>query len=415
MEPEIPMKKTNPIIPGAGVCDPHVHIFNNRAYLYASHDASPANTDWIMHDWQVWSSANLVDWHLDTTVRPEDTYVGPWDKCWALDAAERHGHYYLYFSKANIETGVLMADSPAGPWSDPLGKPLLPEMFTPTRSYDPTVFTDDDAARTPYIIYGNHVGHGYFIARLGDDMISLAEEPTRILIDDGWARTDKSFLHKHNGLYYLSWDSNYAISDDIRGPYRHVGTIGVSHDHGSFFEWNGQWFNAFTIFDPTYYYRSTGLCYIHYRANGEMVADQLIAEFGVGHYDAAWNKIEAEWFMAARHVEKRENQGLGFDAVATSDGACLRFPKVRNLKPTAGICFYAACNNPAGCVVEIRSGGPDGPLLGRCEIPSTFGHGILAYNTFTCRLAGVPDTLDLWLRVKGSGTELLRLDWFKFF
>lgn len=30
----------NPVIPGLGVCDPHIHIFENRAYLYASHDAA---------------------------------------------------------------------------------------------------------------------------------------------------------------------------------------------------------------------------------------------------------------------------------------------------------------------------------------------------------------------------------------
>jgi hypothetical protein len=405
----------NPILPHKGVCDPHVHVFDGRAYLYASHDRSPANQDWLMDDWQVWSSADLVNWRLDTTVRPEDSYVGRWDKCWATDAAERNGSYYFYFSIANLETGVLVGDHPAGPFQDVLGKPLLPKGLTPTRSYDPTVFVDDDDSRTPYIIFGNHVGKGYFIARLNEDMISLAGEPTRIQIDAGCARTDKSFLHKHNGLYYLSWDSNYAISNNVLGPYRYVGTIGVSHDHGSFFEWNSQSFHAFTIFDPTYYYRSTGLCYIHYRANGEMVADQLIVEYGVGHYDARWHKIEAEWFMAAAQIEKCENPSHGFDAVAIGDGAYLHFPNVDHLTPDSRLCFYAACQNPTGCVVEVRAGGLTGPLLGQCEIPCTFGHGVLAYSTFTCGLSSLPQSLDLWLVFKGSGAELLRLDWFKFY
>jgi len=34
----------NPIIPDQGVCDPHIHIFNNKAYLFASHDFAPTNT-----------------------------------------------------------------------------------------------------------------------------------------------------------------------------------------------------------------------------------------------------------------------------------------------------------------------------------------------------------------------------------
>ena len=406
---------SNPIIPGQGVCDPHIHIFNNRAYLYASHDRSPDNTDWLMDDWQIWSSADLVNWRLDATVRPEDIYVGPWEKCWATDAAQRNGKFYFYFSKANLETGVLVSGHPAGPWTDPLGKPLLPKGLTPTRSYDPTVFTDDDAARTPYIIFGNHFGNGYFIARLSEDMISLAETPVNIRIDDGYARTDKSFLHKRNGRYYLSWDSNYAVAENIYGPYRYVGNIGASSDHGSFFEWNGQWFNAFTIFDPSGYFRATGLCYIHYRKSGEMVADQIIAEHGVGHYDASWNKIEAEWFMAAERVEKRENPSRGFDVVVVGDGGYLNFPNVRNLKHNTSLCLYAASHNPSGCVVEIRESSAAGTLLGRCEIPCTFGHGVLAYNTFTCQLANITGTMDLCLVFKGVGTELLLLDWFKFF
>jgi hypothetical protein len=30
----------NPILQGRGVCDPHIRIFNDTAYLYATHDQS---------------------------------------------------------------------------------------------------------------------------------------------------------------------------------------------------------------------------------------------------------------------------------------------------------------------------------------------------------------------------------------
>lgn len=403
----------NPILPGLGVCDPHIHIFNERAYLYASHDFSPDNQDWIMHDWQIWSSANLVDWTLERTVRPEETYVGPWTKCWATDAAERNGRFYFYFSKANLETGVLVGENPGGPFVDVLRGPLLPEKLTPTRSYDPTPFVDDDG--TPYIIFGNHKGKGYFISRLNEDMVSLAEAPVNIRIDDGYARTDKSFLHKHNGLYYLSWDSNYAVSKNIYGPYRYVGNIGASHDHGSFFEWKGQCFNAFTIFDPTYYFRATGICYIHYRDNGEMVADQIIVYNGVGQYDADWIRIEAEWFMATEGTQKRENESHGFDVVPMSDGSHLCYPKVRNLRGKTGICFYASNLNPRGGIIEVREGTPEGRLMATCEIPCTFSHDVCAYRTFTCRLDNSADRADLCLVFKGCGEGMLRLDWWKLY
>ncbi len=31
------------IIPNQGACDPHVHIFNGKAYMFSTHDRGPAN------------------------------------------------------------------------------------------------------------------------------------------------------------------------------------------------------------------------------------------------------------------------------------------------------------------------------------------------------------------------------------
>ena len=82
--------KKNPIISKQGVCDPHVHIFNDRAYLYASHDA-PGEHMFDMYDWEIWSSADLVTWEKESAVRPEDTSMGASYECWAVDAAEKNG------------------------------------------------------------------------------------------------------------------------------------------------------------------------------------------------------------------------------------------------------------------------------------------------------------------------------------
>ncbi len=38
----------NPVIPNKGVNDPHIHIFEGRAYLYATHDRSMENTRFAM-------------------------------------------------------------------------------------------------------------------------------------------------------------------------------------------------------------------------------------------------------------------------------------------------------------------------------------------------------------------------------
>ena len=320
----------NPIISKMGVCDPHVHIFKDRAYLYASHDAPAGSHMFDMYDWHIWSSPDLVTWTHESTVRPEDFCMGASDQCWAVDAAEKNGRYYLYVSNGTKETYVLSSGDPGKGFAECLGRPLLPEGLTPTRSYDPAVFTDDDGES--YILFGTPIwagGDSYYIARLGEDMVSLAETPRKIILDD--PADDKPFLHKHNGIYYLSWASYYATADNPYGPYTTRGNLGMSQDHGSFFQWHGQWFKAFTVDETAEKMRrATGLCYIHFRKDGSMQADQLIREYGVGQYDGTWSRIDAAWYTRGERVTKRENIFGGFDVVMEK-GSCVEFPNIHRV------------------------------------------------------------------------------------
>lgn len=408
----------NPILPNTGVCDPHIHIFNDRAYLYATHDGDRDDPDFVMYDWQIWSSPDLVEWTLERTVRPEETYIGPSRSCWATDAAERNGKYYFYFSNCIHDTGVMVGEAPAGPFVDALGTPLLPRGLTPTRSYDPAVFIDDDAARTPYIIFGVPDwagGDGYYLARLNEDMISLAEPPRKVLVNH--VGDDKPSIHKYQGTYYLSWASFYAVADSVYGPYTYVGNTGTAHDHGSFFTWNNQGFHAFVMFDPTMTFRSTGITYVHYRADGRMVEDQLIAEFGVGQYDARWNQLQAQWYMASHHMVKRENARADFEVCAHGDGAYVSYPNVHHLPANARLCLFGACANPTGCTIEVREDAPDGTLLGAYQAGYNGGYDAAdwrGYTTMFVDLQNEAGTQNLYLVFCGEGEELYRLDWFRF-
>ena len=326
--------KKNPIITKRGVCDPHVHIFGDRAYLYASHDCDDGTESGDydhMDDWEIWSSADLVTWRRESVVSPADTPIGKSHYCWAVDAAEKDGRYFLYVSNHVWETWVLVSDQPGKGFVPARPDPILPKALTRTRSYDPAVFTDDDGKS--YIVFGTPVwagGDSYYIARLSDDLCSLAEPPKKLEVND--LADDKPFLHKHDGFYYLTWASFYATADDVCGPYTLRGNIGLTYDHGSFFEWNGQQFMAFTVNEsrgqPR---RATGLAYIHYRENGEIVSDSLIREYGVGQYRADWNQIDASWYMRGARVQKKENVFGRFDAVV-QDGGWIEFPFVRGME-----------------------------------------------------------------------------------
>lgn len=407
------MKKKNPIIGGCGVCDPHIHIFEEKAYLFASHDRAKDNNTWLMDDWQIWSSENLTSWQYESTVRPEEMYIGACDRCWAVDAAEKGGKYYYYFSNGNKEVGVAAAEHPYGPYRDMLGGPLLDENLTESRQYDPTVFVDPDDAKA-YLIWGCTQGNGYYIAQLQENMISLAEKPRSILIDGKPARDDKSFLHKKNGIYYLSWGSFYAMSDCIYGPYRYGGSLGISEDHGSFFSWNGQDFCAFTIFDPSNYFRATGLCYIHYKDDGTMMADQMIAEYGVGQYDSNWNKIRPEWFMSGKNVRKVESFWGGFDIAGITEESELYYPNIYGTGDKKKIHFLVA-SKAENARIEMW----DDKLkkkIGECPIKNTGGYENCGYQVFSCALNILigEEKINLRLRFRDCGRDLIRIHWFRF-
>lgn len=280
----------NPILPGKGVCDPHVRVYGDRAYLYAGHDQKPGNSRHVMEDWWIWSSADLVDWRHEGTILPEQTYHGrPDTACWAGDAIARNGRHYFYFSRGPREIGVLEGDSPVGPWHDPLGHPLIPDGSVPTEARDPGLFIDDDGEA--YIVFGTW---DFFLARLNPDMISLAETPRRLEIRNpegpyGKGKTDdKPHLHKRDGIYYLSWGCYYGMSESLHGPYACRGSLileesvdpelryghcGITFDrHASFFEWRGQWYLICNEMGRTQdlYFRDSSLAYVHYRANGEI-------------------------------------------------------------------------------------------------------------------------------------------------
>lgn len=377
----------NPIVPNKGLNDPHIHIFKDTAYVYASHDKSIANNEFIMEDWWVWSSPDLVNWTQAGTLKPEDTYIGKdFSSCWATDVAFKNNKYYWYFSEGNEQTGVAVSDTPVGPWKDALGKPLLQSDLTPTHEYDMAIFQENGQH---YILFGVW---DYYIAKLNDDMISLAEKPRKIQINnprgpynnDGsntqMPTDDKPFLHQYNGKYYLSWGCFYAMSDNLYGPYNYVDTIIKEESfedgyasptwpngflqgrHGSFFEWHNQWYYSYCDISQTgnRYFRDTFISYIHYKENGEM-ATIRVDGIGVGQYDANNGPIEAEDYFDSKGIQKVENTLGGFSIKALEKNAYVVFPNIQNLNKKSKIEFQILSGYNSE--IEVRDGSPKGELL----------------------------------------------------
>ena len=410
------------ILPNSGICDPHMHVYNGKVYLFATHDRSPGNENFRMDDWKVYSTDDLINWIPEYTLRPEDTFLGQCEECYATDSAERNGKYYLYFSQGQTCTGVAVADRPEGPYKDALGRPLLPAGLADTPSYDPAVFIDDDEARTPYILWGfTCFDKQYHIARLNEDMISLAEEPRPIVHGPWWS--DAAWLWKRNGVYYLlthrAW---YSTSDNVYGPYTYRGKF--CHDcnnvdHPCVFDFHNQTYFAYGVpanygegeTDP--FFRATKIIYAHYKDNGDIVIDEFIQDVGVGQYDAAWPAIKGEWYFAASDgVYKKEN-GDGFEMRGIRDKSYLYYQNIHGLRQDTTLYIRGACEQTP-CRIEVREGSPDGALLGSCEVQPELAiqHG--GTREFAIPLTNTHGTHSLCFVFSGEGEDLFIFDDFRF-
>ena len=148
-------RRGNPLLP-EGVADnrfpdPHIKIFTNpdtgreNMYVYVGHDEGKDR--FIMRDWYVMFSEDLVHWQCRKTLSRKDTYL-PDDSvdCWACDVVQSpwDGRYYLYYSNGGESTGVAVSDRPEGPFSDARGKtPILPKGII-------VYIQDRDGVRTDY-------------------------------------------------------------------------------------------------------------------------------------------------------------------------------------------------------------------------------------------------------------------------
>ncbi|MDE5551535.1 MAG: family 43 glycosylhydrolase, partial [Bacteroidaceae bacterium] len=144
----------NPVIRNQFTADPTARVFNNKVYLYPSHDIHepvPApegmRKDWFcMADYHVFSSENLTDWtdHGIIITQNKVPWVQPDSySMWAPDCVYKDGKYYFYFPSApkgghGFAIGMATADHPEGPFT------CEPEPIKGVSGIDPCVLVDDD-------------------------------------------------------------------------------------------------------------------------------------------------------------------------------------------------------------------------------------------------------------------------------
>ena len=376
----------NPVVRDQFTADPTARVFNNKVYLFCSHDIIPPTSqsataslgqrnnvrqDWFcMADYHVFSSENLTDWQDHGVIISQEQV--PWGNpqgyaMWAPDCVFKkpavgapNGKYYFYLPNApkggrGFVIGVATADRPEGPYK------LEPEPIKGVSGIDPGILLDDDGSA--YIYWG---GMGIRGAKLKDDMTELdgelqevkmprregmPEMPPMMVggeemkgLPDGFK--EGPFAFKRNGWYYLTfpWVRGetgegknptetlaYAMSKNPLGPWDFKGIIMAEHpngcwtNHHSLVEYKGQWY----LFYHTNFFspkddkrRSVCIEKVFFNADGT-IREVKETMRGVGT-NLATERIEIDRFSEASVGVSTEN----IDTLPASfRGACVNLPQ----------------------------------------------------------------------------------------
>ena len=228
----------NPIITKMFTADPAVLVYNDTVFLYVSHDEAEVGVnDYIMHEWEVFSSTDMVNWTDRGTCLYSKDFSWVLKHAYAPHCVYHDGKFYMYapmehkkdsLSDGGFAIGVAVSDSPTGPFKDAIGKALITNEMTTDKKHtwddiDPVVFIDDDGQA--YLYWGN-LSCKY--VKLKSNMIELDGPITLVTLPN---YTEGPWLYKRNGLYYLAYAAlfpeclDYATSNSPTGPWTYRGRI----------------------------------------------------------------------------------------------------------------------------------------------------------------------------------------------
>ena len=229
------IKAGNPVFEG-WYADPEGIVFNKKYWIFPTYSAP--------YDKQVFldafSSPDLINWTKHPRV--VDTSSIKWAKraLWAPSVIEKEGKYYLFFGANDIQSdnevggiGVAVANDPAGPFKDHLGKPLIDKFHNGAQPIDQFAFKDGNGQY--YLIYGGwrHCN----IAKLNKDFTGFIpfEDGTTFKEITPKGYVEGPFMFKKDGKYYFMWSEGgwtgpdysvaYAIADSPFGPFQRIGKI----------------------------------------------------------------------------------------------------------------------------------------------------------------------------------------------
>lgn len=416
-----------PIIQTKYTADPAPMVYNDTVFLYTTHDEDDAE-GFKMQDWLLYTSTDMVNWTDHGVVASLKSF--DWVKrdngAWAEQVVERNGKFYMYCPIHGNGIGVLVSDSPYGPFKDPLGKPLVWQKEH-WDDIDPTVFIDEDGQA--YMYWGNP--NCYYV-KLNEDMISYSGDIVK-LKETPEHYQEGPWFYKRNGHYYLAFASTccpegigYAMSDSPTGPWKTKGYImrptertrgnypGIMDYKGKSYVF-GLNYDLLKLETNTHYERrSVSVAEMHYNEDGTIQevpywADTKLEQIGTFN---PFRKVEAETMAWGYGLKTAPNADKSLSVVDVNNGEyiCVRGVNFGKNKARR---FEVSALPLEGGNLKIRLDAPDGKIVGNVNIPQ--GNETSKYELYSCEVNAVSGIHDLYLSFEGENNkDLFELDYWKF-
>lgn len=433
----------NPIIQTYFTADPAPMVYDGKVYVYTSHDADETIDNFFtMPDWRLYSSSDMVNWTDHGAVASLEDF-GWSDKkngAWAPQCVERDGKFYLYCPIHGDGIGVLVADSPDGPFKDVLGKRLIDSEHI-WNDIDPTVLVDDDGQA--YLYWGNPT---LYYVKLNDDMISYDRsigdngiveiEMTQEAFGKNAGRggkhtsnyTEGPWIYKRNDLYYMVYAAAgipeyiaYSTAPSAEGPWTYGGYIMerapqlafTNHPGVAHFKGNAYLFYHDQDLSGEGFKRSVSVEQFEYNADGSI---PLITPTKEGVINSVsdldpFNRVEAETIAWSEGLKTASGDKAGVYVTHIQDGDYIKVRSV-NFGKRAKEFEASVASASGGGRIEIRLGDVDRTLLGVCEIKNTGGW--QNWETVSTKVNKVKGTYDVYFVFKGGNGDLFNFDWWRF-
>lgn len=416
----------NPIVSHVYTADPAARVFNGRVYVITTHDQDTQSDYSQLHDYYLFSSDDMVNWQDHGVVWNSRTQTSWASLAYAPDFIERNGKYYLYFPNGANSIGVAVADRPEGPYVDAIGRPLV-DRNTPNGNvdwvFDPGVFIDDDGQA--YLYFGGGGPGNARVIRLNNDMISTSGSAITI---DAPNFFEALYMHKRNGIYYLSYSTNtaaglrvdYMTSNNPTSGFQYRGVVlgnpwenNNNNNHASILEYNNQWYAFYhnraiaNARGASTYQRSINVDRLYYNANGT-IQQVNVGPTGVPKIKNvnAFAVNQAEMFSNENGVET-EPAADGTLNLQMSAGDWVRISNVDFGSGATGINARIASAISSG--LEVRLGSVTNAPVATLQVTNTGGW--QTWQTLSASFSRVTGVHDVFLRVSSGH---LNLNWYQF-